>query len=375
MKKIIYVITSLSHKRVFESFVERDDIEQMIAGPYPKITSNIVPEDYSDFKIKNIKFYNNIIELQNIINKYNPSIYVEASLPIAKDIVLPNICKKVYISHGMIGDHVGSIVKQGGFDTSVWQGCDLYCGATDVFSNWIKQVTNADDSSIFLNAIPQFDILYNSNYYNSYKQKVLQKTKNPQASKIILFVGFCCKNRTDFKLHNEDYFKTAIELEKIARKNNWLIMIKPRQTHDVMMQFLKNQKWGSKYIKDYEALNNSKYIHFITTTGHIYRYLFADLIVINGTSTVEVETCAIQKPLFIVRTQIDCNNTYDPYNMINSGAGSGINKLNELELFLHEYFDDGAHHNPELQQKWFTDRNITLDGKMYKRIQDKLLDL
>ena len=57
MKRVIYAITSLSHKRVFESFEPRKDMEQMIVGPMPKITNKkmIVPEDYSDFKIKNMK--------------------------------------------------------------------------------------------------------------------------------------------------------------------------------------------------------------------------------------------------------------------------------------------------------------------------------
>ena len=375
MKRILYIITSCAHKRTLESFVECNDLEQMIAGPVPQITSNIVPEDYSDFKVKNIKTYNNQAELQSIVNKYNPSICVGASLPVAKGLKLPAGCKKAYISHGMIGNHVGEITKQGGFgEMSAWKGCDLYCGATKVFADWIKQSAKVGDGEILLNALPQFDILYNADYYNSYRQKVLQKTKNPQAKKVVLFVGFCCKDRIDFKLHNEDYFKTVIEIEKIAKQNDWIAMIKPRQTHDVMMNFLRNQKWGSKYIKSYEDAHNSKYTHFITTTGHIYRYFFADAMIINGTSTVEVEACAIQKPLFVVRTQTDCKQ-YDPYDTVGCGAGIGVNKLPDLEPFLNEYFNNGARHAPILQQKWFSDRHLVLDGKMHQRIQKRLLSL
>jgi hypothetical protein len=128
MKKILYVITSLSHKRVFESFVERNDAQQMVMGPHPIITcGGIVPEDYSDFGIKNIKYYSNTLELQKEINIFKPDVYVQASLPIANKLVLPKQCKKVYVSHGMVGKHVKGIIKKAGFDTSVWKGCDLYC--------------------------------------------------------------------------------------------------------------------------------------------------------------------------------------------------------------------------------------------------------
>lgn len=373
MKRILYIITSCAHKRTLESLVERSDLEQMVAGPVPQITSSIVPEDYSDFKIKNIKTYKSQAELQNIVNKYVPAVCVGASLPVANGLTLPLGCKKAYISHGMIGNHVKRIVNEGGFGKmTAWQGCDLYCGATSVFSDWIKQAAKVGDNKILLNAMPQLDILHNADYYNSYRQKVLQKTKHPAAKRVVLFVGFCCKDRPDFKLHNEDYFKTVIEVERIAKQNDWLAMIKPRQTHDVMMKFLRNQKWGSKYVKPYEDAHNSKYTHFITTTGHIYRYFFADALIINGTSTVEVEACAMQKPLFVVRTQVDYKQ-YDPYDTVGCGAGISVNKLPDLELFLNEYFNNGARHDPALQQKWFTDRQLTLDGKMHQRVQDKLL--
>ncbi|KKN36539.1 hypothetical protein LCGC14_0772750, partial [marine sediment metagenome] len=231
MKKVLYVMTSLSHKRVFESFEERPDIDQMILGPEPKITG-IVPEDYSDFKIKKCKTFMHPKEIQVYVDKFKPDVFVQASLPCAKGIKLPQGCKKVYVSHGMIGNYIEKIIKmdKASFNNSVWKGCDLYCGATNIFANWIKYAVKADDSKILLNAIPQLDILYEPRYYNSYRDKVLAKTKYPDAKKVILYVGFCCKDRIDFNSHNEDYFRTVLELEKLARRHNWIIMVKPRQT-------------------------------------------------------------------------------------------------------------------------------------------------
>ncbi len=375
MKKIIYAITSLSHKRVFETFEPRDDAEQMILGPMPKITNTnmIVPEDYSDFRIKNIKLYWNKKEMQEAINKFQPEVYVEASLPIAHGIVLPKNCKKVYVSHGMVGNHVKGIIKKAGFDTSVWKGCDLYCGATKVFEEWVKHVAKVGNDKILLNALPQLDILHDPNYYNSYRQKVLSRTKHPKAKRVLLFVGFCCKDRFDFNTHNEDYFSTVIALERFARRHDWLVMVKPRQTFQAMTKFLQSHKWGGKYIKEYSDIQQSKHLHFITTTGHIYRYFFADAIVLNGTSTVEVEACAIKKPLFIVRTCI--KDRTDPYDMIKEGAAMSIPDLCELEHDLTQHFDYGKFHWPDRQVQRISDMGIKFDGQMHVRAQDRIISM
>lgn len=370
MKKVIYVLTSLAHKRVFELFVPRDDMKQLIVGPHPIITTNIVPEDYSDFKIRDLKHYSNRKELQDIINKFNPDIYVEASLPIANKLVLPKHCKKVFVSHGMAGNHVKGLIKQIGLNTSVWKGADLYCGASKIFENWVKHVAKVDSSKIFLNAFPQLDILHDPSYYNSYRQSVLSKTKYPDAKKVLLFFGFCCKDRFDFNPHNEDYFKSVIELEKIARENDWLVMVKPRHYFNMMMKFLRTHKWGKKYIKKYSDIQDSKNLHFITTTGHVYRYFFADAIILNGTSTVEIEACAIKKPLFIVRTCLA--NKIDPYNIVNLGAAKRITNMEELGHILCAYFKDGSFHRPDLQEKVIKDMGIMFDGNMHNRLQNKL---
>jgi len=368
--RILYVITSPAHKRVFESFVERDDMEQMIIGPSPT-KSHFVPEDYTDFKLKNIHYYQKDPEkeIASLIIKFKPDIYVQPDLTaIHKKFKVP---KKVYVSHGMIGNHVKGIIKQAGFNTSVWNGLDLYCGATTIFANWVKHVAKVADDKILLNALPQLDILYDSNYYNSYRQKILVQIKKPNAKKVILFIGFGCKDRVDFKDHNEDYFRTAIELGKIARQNNWLVMIKPRQEHKEIIKFLQQQPWRGKYEMDYHKLHLNPNVHFIgPAAAHIYRYYFADAFVMNGCSTAEVEVCAIQKPLFIVRTSLKSD--YDPYNTITSGAAMLITDISELEHDLLEYFNNGKFYWPEKQVQLIKQMGIVFDGRMHERIQNRL---
>jgi hypothetical protein len=380
VKKILYVMTSLSHKRVFESFVVRPDCVQLALGPKAVATSGIVPEDYSDFKI-DVKEYTGPKNIQKTVDEFKPNVYVQADLSaVHMSVKLPKGCKRVYVSHGMVGNHVKSIIKQAKFQTDVWKGCDLYCGGTSVFADWIKHVAKVGDDQILLNALPQLDIIHDSNYYNSYKQKVLSKTKLPNPDKVILFVGFCCKDRFDFDDHNQDYFGTAIHLVKWAEQNNHLIMIKPRHTYSEMIKFLESHAWGKHYIKEYKRIQSSPNAHFITTTGHIYRYFFADAIVVNGCSTVEIEACAIRKPLFLSRTAIPELNKmkmphYDPYNTVTYRAAMGCVDYHELDHCLASCFKDGRYYWPEKQETLITQMGLTFDGQMHKRVQDKLVTL
>ena len=381
MKKVLYVITSPSHKRCFESFAEHEGLEQMIIGPPPE-ANKMVPEDYSGFKIKNIKYIGNR-SIIDYVKEFNPDVYVQPDLsPIHNTVYnhFKKAYKRVYVSHGMIGNHVKDLMKVENFNTSVWHGMDLYCGATNVFAEWIKDVAKVKDDKILLNALPQLDILHNSEYYNSYRDQVIKKTKHPFVQKVILFMGFCCKDRQDFKAHNADYFRTAIELGKIAKQNNWLVMIKPRQIHREMIEFLQTHAWGIKFINDYNALHSNTNVHFIGPAAtHIYRYYFADAFVFNGCSTAEIEACAIQKPLFVVRTDQKCLQSgydpYDPYDTVSYGAAVPISDITKLEYSLIEYFNYGKFHYPEKQKELINKMNISFDGLMYKRIQNKLLEL
>ena len=380
MKKVLYVITSPSHKRCFESFKEHPNLEQMIIGPTPS-DSKFVPEDYRDFKIKNIQYFEKdaITSIIECVKTFKPDIYVQPDLSPIHNIVFANTgnYKRVYVSHGMIGNHVKDLMKIESFNTSVWHGLDLYCGATKIFAEWIKYVAKVGDDKILLNTLPQLDILHNPDYYTSYREQILNKTKCPNAKKVILFMGFCCKDRHDYKAHNADYFRTAIELGRVAKEHNWLIMIKPRQTHDEMLQFLQTHAWGKQFISDYKALHSNNNVHFIGPAAtHIYRYYFADAFVFNGCSTAEIEVCAIQKPLFMVRTDLKClQSGYDPYNTVSSGAAMSIPDTTELEHDLLEYFNNGKFHWPEKQKELIDKMGISFDGHMYERVQNKLMEL
>lgn len=353
--KIVYVANSLAHKRVLEPFKHHPDLEQIIVAPRPKITSNFVPEDYKDCDIQNIHTFDNMTEIQSIVDKLNPQVIGQTST-----FSITSKAKKVYLGHGMIGKHVKSRGKSKG-----WGGFDLYCGASHIFKDYITYAADIDPNKILINALPQFDLLYNPDYYNSYRKKFTSSFGN--ASKILLFLGFCCKDRWDFNDHNEDYFQTAIALEKIARKNNWKVMIKARQQEGEMIGFAAKNKNLHKYIKDYQQLKNSPYIHFINTNSHIYRYYFADIIVGNGCTTGEIEACLMHKPLVLVRTK--SGPKYDPFDSDTIGAATMVRNINDLEAALNKPA------NIVQQDKLIQSLGITNDGQAHRRIQDKVVEL
>jgi len=368
MEKIVYVLTSNAHRRVFETLVPISGIEQLVVGPQPTITSGIVPEDYSDFRI-GIKTYRNISEMNKIIDNFSPNIYVQSDLSSAHKI--RSGCKRVLAHHGAIGNHVVGMASKISPNTGVWKGFDLYCGANNEFIRLVQSF-NGSDSNITVNASPQFDIIYNKEYYESYRKMVLGKI-GFSGDKVICYVGFCCKDRIDFDDHNEDYFKTVINLEEIASRNNWLIMVKPRQTYGAMMKFLRSHNWGKKYISKYSEIQKSKFLHFITTTGHIYRYFFANAFIINGSSTVELEVCATNKPLIIARTHNSAAKKFDPYMSVNAGAAELITNQDDLEKSISENLN--RHDREREQNKLLNYHGITFDGNMHKRLQDSIIEL
>lgn len=354
--RIVYIANSLAHKRVLEPFKKHPDLEQFIVAPETKPTTNLVPEDYKDCGIQNIHTFKNMAEAQSIVDKLNPDIIGQTGI-----FNINSKAKKVYLGHGMIGKHVKAMGK-----VKTWGGFNLYCGASWIFKDYITYAADVDPNNVLIDALPQFDLLYDPNYYNAYKTYIVSKLK-PDAAKVILFLGFCCKDRGDFKDHNEDYFKTVIELEKIARKNNWLALIKPRQSFSEMWGFLNGNGPVRQYAKAYKDIQSSKYLHFISTNSHIYRYYFADVIVCNGCSTGEIEACLMNKPLILVRTK--SGPKYDPFDTDKTGAATVVRNINDLETAMNKPA------NVEQQKNLIKSLGITNDGMAHRRIQDKVVEL
>lgn len=365
VKKILYYIRSYSHRRVFESLRPIDGIDQIVLGPPEKIIDGI-PEGYRSFGIQNIKIHNSIEEAQKIVNKIKPNVFVQADFP--NRVNVPKNCKRVFMAHGMIGNHVKSLFKAGSMQ--VWKDFDLYCGASKRFEDWIWHITGKKHK-VIINAMPQLDLLYDPDYYMKTKNRILKYTRLQNPSAIILFCGFCCKDRKDFNAHNQDYFDALIELDRIAKKHNWLVFVKPRQTFKKVMKFISMTGWAKKYKTPYTQINSSKNLHFIPSDANIYRYFFADMIIANGCSTIEIESCVAKKPLIMVRTKSGPN--YDPFETVMNGAAKGIKNINNLEQIIVNLLSNND--LSDNQDRLINKIGLLADGLAYKRAQDGIIAL
>ncbi len=366
-KKVIYHLASLGRRRVFESIKKDDRLEQIVLGPKVTMPNGVVAEDYSYYNLDNIKTYGSPQQAQQIINQIKPDIFVQDDTP--KNLALPKKCIRAFVGHGMIGTNVIPMHKYGGAKT--WRGFDLYFGATDRFRDWIWHACGDDSKVVYKDCLPQIDLLHDKNYYESYRKKILGATKNPGAKKAIMFFGFCCKDRPDFQDHLEDYYKTAIWLEKIARKNNYVVFLRPRSSLKKTIDFLKTKSWKSKYLDSYVRLTKSKYVHHIVTTNHIYRYYFSDIFVVNGCSTAELEACLINKPLIVVRS-VD-RKGYDPFETV--GYGASLLARNYSDLANGVAACSITHPTIDKQNKLIKDREFVFDGKANERISNILCEL
>lgn len=364
--KFIYMLSSISHQRVFESFNNNND--NLVVGPKPDSPEN----HYGRMKMRNICCYQNPGEVQKIINKFGPDYFIQADFSnLTRGIKLPSKCKRIYVSHGMVGRHVKDMVRKDKWNMDLWRGCDLYCGATGVFKDWIDYVSPG--SNVLINAIPQLDTVFGLRGLDT------KRSVGCDGKTTIFFGGFCCRDRIDFNDHNEDYFKTCIELERIASRNGWLILIKPRQVYKKMYEFLTTHKshwggWTKQYIEPYAKIQSSPFVKFIgTSCGLSTYYAASDVMVINGCSTIEVESYALGKQLVIVNTKKDAIGEF-AFTDEKDDTCFRVKNMSDLECNINQ-----ALLNPRdklsNQALFLSKVGITVDGKMHKRVIDRVCGL
>jgi len=374
LKTILYFVQKVEQKRTIQYIEDEDssDIRQIFLGPRTKVIKNSkfeCSEDYSDIKIEKKLTFDTLSDAQRIIDEVDPDVFVSGSLP-NYYATLPKTCKKAYISHGMIGDHVLEIKEIRKY-ADRWRECSLYCGAGSNFQDFVKLMNPEGEYKVVLNAMPQFDILIETDSKIAFKNKLITENKIPQADRYLLFAGFAGGAGQDFLNHNEDYYRTAIYLNEIAKKNNWFVFIKPRIEPQADFNFIQTNDYLNKYLAEYKALFQSANVCMVRKAESIYKYFFADQIIINGCSTVEIEACCAGKPLVIVRTKTD--NDYSPYGTVAFGAAKLVNTdgIGELETALLGDFEE----NILNQKQLLADRGLSIDGKMSERAREAIFEL
>jgi len=189
---IVYFISRIEQRRVFKyiDVNNSNDFEHVLLAPPQREVVNSkfnVLEDYSEFLINNTIFGKGLDDFQFIINILNPKIFVCGSLPNFYQLDLPEDCKRVFVSHGLIGSHVKNIGEIKKLDEA-WKGASLYCGAGNSFYDFVRFMTEEKNPNVVNNIIPQFDILYkDQDYFYKFKEKLIISGAIPEAKNYILF--------------------------------------------------------------------------------------------------------------------------------------------------------------------------------------------
>lgn len=372
MKKVLYFMYSLPNVRVFESFKEREDLEQVLVvnGAEKQVKQYLY-----NFGIKNIIYIKDISEAQMFVNKYKPDIFVGSDIN-SKKIKLDENCRRVFVMHGFIpSGYADDPLQEHKIDE--WKGFDLYCGAANEFTEWVNRIyPNSDNKDkILLNALPELDLLVRPES-NKIKEKVIEKT-GFIPEKILLYFPFKIKDDRISALFNEEFCWLIMALEELARKNNWLVMVKTKRVKNYNSKYVVRN--FLKYIKDKKILaykdkvNNildSKFIYFIEDL-HAYDYWFADAVIVNGHSSIEIMSCIQKKPLVLCRST--CKN--DPYHSVSKNVAQVLYEKDQKKL--EEILIGSIINNDILNKEEFVTsyHGIILDGNACKRIQDKFVKM
>lgn len=366
MRKIIYFNRSRIMNRVFASLEESHDLDQYIITPNA-IKYGAANSDYDNFNIKKIITLGSddyIKDAQKLIDEINPDVLVQTELV---ESVQSLHAKRVFVNHGIM--HKSSNLPFKKKQYAIHRKFDMYCGETKIFGDFINHIIGPN-CNIKYHMLPQLDLL-NSEYCNSFKSKFL-KQLDFSPDKIILFCVSCCKDIPKFTGHNEDYFETIFELNKIAPKNNWLVIVKPRYNNNKMIKSASNTKWGKSYAKRYSDMlkDNNKHLWFLDHEDDIYRYLFSDVVLLNGTSTFEVESIVAGKPTVAMRINKRDVNYYDPFESISRGVMNAVKDIGDLEAALKR-----QNHDKDKQKDFIDWYGILADGLAHKRLQDAIFGI
>lgn len=365
---VVYLLNKYVHRRVFESLEERPDMDQYLLVPSKIENSTLVPENYDGMKIRKILYYKNKEDIKSILRKLRPYIMVST-----RKIEKPfnKVQKRAFVHHGIITENVKKFFNQKGMQ---WlKNFTFYFFGTKSSIEIITKINPGGYQNILLNVVPQFDLL-TTEYYNKYKDTILSKS-GAGNKKIILFAGFISENLCDeYGFEQTDYYKISILLDELAKKHNWFIFNKPKLTFENCVALALRYPHLNEYLKKYSDLKDSKNTFFLSVEENIYRFFFSDLVIVNGASTVEIEACALQKPLFVINTNSGSNRNYN-FGIDESLAANFISDAKDIETDIVELFKTGAKHYPEKQKEFVASLGLTVDGNMHKRLQDKLAEM
>lgn len=359
--KIIYWLDRPNHKRIFVPFKNDPRVEQLI------ITHNV---SNSGLNIASIKTAN-VKSACNFIDKFKPDVFVQCDEMKKFRHEIKRIgAKHAYINHGIWPHSPNNIAR---VKDPWWNEFDMLFGGTIMFKELFDKYS-LNKSQVFIDTLPQFDNVFKNKKIRENIRESLFKKGNPGVKKIITLFSHDCKNRISINPFNEGFYKTAVELGRLAKKYHWLVFIKLKKKD--VNSYLANNKapWAIELKKDYFNLKQNPNIKFIGPDEAHYSYLCGDVVIVSARSTIEIEASLMQVPLIKIEA-LGHNPNYDHREQYevrtkDYNAAYLINNIDHLEGSIHKSLNND---NTILfnNQKIFTDAmGITLDGLAHKRIID-----
>lgn len=381
---ILYHMKSIDQVRCFASIPPIDNCRQVIIGPPPSYSNNMM-YGYENCKIKDIVMCNTRLWLNKLIGMLEPSVYVtttygklwgKGGLPI------PEKSGRVFIHHGLSNSASIKIFKQHRASPINVRAFDLLCGQGEGFKNLLThEHIGIDENKIVLNALPQLDLLFNQNF-DEHKDKILTGITNVNNRKVILYAGYGAHDGPDYEGHNKEYFDTLFEIQRIAKKYNFIVLFKSRRLIQNVIGYFKKKKHilgpdtTEEYLSRFEDVINDDNVILFNKQFPIHYLFFADVVILNGYSTIEVEASLAKRPLINVNLVKDSmiNGTF---GSAQSGAAVDVIDISDLEQAIINTTENESFIKTitEKQKMYTKNLGINFDGNAGQRVADAIAKL
>ena len=276
--------------------------------------------------------------------------------------------KHVFMNHGAWPHSPNNL---GRMTDPYWHSFDLLCGMTNKFDELFKKHSTVK-TPISIGTCGQVDTLYEQNL-------IKDQTRNKiigsgEYEKVITIFANRCKNRISMNPFNEGYFRTAIEMGRLAKKHNWLVLIKTKRDP---MEYLKSCKtsWRKDVHEPYKALKNNSHVRFINHNQVPYGYLCAsDAVIVCARSTVEMEAAMINKPLiklWIPEEEVTENIMSYECGAMEIGAAYVVERGDDLEAPIMHALSHPLELKPA-QDQFLKELGVVFDGKANERFLQEI---
>jgi hypothetical protein len=360
MHRVLHWAPIKISNRVYESFLPHPGIEQAIVSS---------GGSYGLPKVFGCSAANPSIGIEKAISKFKPTVLTQCDLskhtiPLTKKHKL----KHVFINHGFWPKSPNNM---GRYKDKFWEKFDLFCGATSTLEEIFEKSTKK--MNIATNALPQFDVLYNKTRKpNIVKKRLMERYGVPNADAVITFFGNI-KERVSLIPFNRGYYETAIELGEIARKNNWLVLIKTKTDEPDRYLAKCKKDWVGSVKKKYNQLKSNRNVKFVAVQSSPYELFCSDVIINSARSTVDVETALIRRPLIRVwahQQELDDITMSYESGVLDFDAAHLLKDTKNLEDMIKDCISDNK--LASQQEEFIDSLGIIFDGKAYTRVLDAI---